>query len=141
MAMLLAVPLLVIPLALYNLIAFGGVGAGGPAPFSEILFSVEMMSGGRFILDIGDGLILLGIVLLFVEILKATRTGAGSIVDHLLSTALFIAYLIEFLLVQAAASNVFFILMALALVDVAAGYSVTIRAARRDFAVGSGGSL
>ncbi|MEZ5839181.1 MAG: hypothetical protein R3D02_01690 [Hyphomicrobiales bacterium] len=139
--MLLAIPLLVLPLVFYNLLVLGFLGAGGIAALGEPFLGFEMMSGARFSLDSGDALVLFGIALLFVEILKATRTGAGSIVDHLLSTALFIVYLVEFLMVGAAATATFFILMSLSLVDVAAGYSVTIRSARRDFAVGSGGGL
>jgi hypothetical protein len=54
----------------------------------------------------------------------------------LLSTFVFIAFLIEFLLVQAAANSVFFILMAITFVDVIAGFSVSIRSATRDVSVG-----
>ncbi|MCC2110612.1 MAG: hypothetical protein KDJ16_01105 [Hyphomicrobiales bacterium] len=136
--MLLAIPLLIIPLVLYNLVAFGFIGRGGEDPFGQQVFGIDMISGARFSLDIGDMLMLLALVLLFLEILKATRTGAGSIVDHLLSTIVFIIFLVEFLLVGPAATAVFFIIMVMALIDVIAGYSVTIRAARRDFSVGPG---
>ncbi|HOV04309.1 MAG TPA: hypothetical protein PLG99_07855 [Kaistiaceae bacterium] len=139
--MLLAVPLLILPLIAYNLVVNGAVAGGGVDALGAAFLGLDMMSGARFTLDLGDALVLFGIALLFVEILKATRTGAGSIADHLLSTALFIAYLVEFLMIEAAATSTFFILMVLSLVDVAAGYSVTIRSARRDFAVGPGGAL
>ncbi len=136
--MLLAIPLLIFPLIVYNLIAFGVLGRGGGDPFGWPVYAIDMISGARFSLDIGDVLVLVALVLLFVEILKATRTGAGSIVDHLLSTIVFIVFLVEFLLVGAAATAVFFIITTMALIDVIAGYSVTIRAARRDVAVGPG---
>jgi len=71
-------------------------------------------------------------LLLFVEILKATRTTNVSIVDHLLSTFVFVAFLVEFLLVRAAAHPVFFTLMVISLVDVLAGFAVSLRAAGRD---------
>lgn len=79
-----------------------------------------------------DGLVLLALVLLFFEIMKSTRTSNRSILDHLLSTFVFVAFLVEFLLVRGAATSLFFTLMMIALVDVLAGFSVTIRASGRD---------
>jgi steroid 5-alpha reductase family enzyme len=96
-----------------------------------------MVSGRDWTLTMGDLLLLSALVLLFIEVLKATRTGASSIVDHLLSTAVFVACLVEFLLVPQAASSTFFLLMVMTLFDVIAGFSVTIRGARRDFGVGA----
>ena len=46
-----------------------------------------------------------------------------------------IAYLVEFLLVAQAATPTFFILMMITLVDVVAGYSVSIRNASRDLTI------
>ena len=128
--MFMAIPLLAVPLLIYNLMAFG-VGNDWLAP----VFSTQMVSGTPFELSQGDLLVTTGLALLFLEVLKATRTGAGSIVDHLLSTAVFVAALVEFLLVDFAATSTFFLLMIIALIDVVAGYSITIRAARRDVAL------
>jgi len=50
----------------------------------------------------------------------------------MLSTAVFVIYLVEFLLVGAAASSVFFLLMMMSLVDVVAGFSISITGAGRD---------
>jgi hypothetical protein len=81
-------------------------------------------------------MVALALFLLFFEIIKATRVGSDTIVDHLLSTFVFIAYLIEFLLSASAAHSVFFILMAVTLVDVLAGFAVSLRSATRDVSVG-----
>ena len=70
---------------------------------------------------------------------SSSTKGLVTIIDHLLSTFVFIAYLVEFLLVQAAAHSVFFLLMMIALVDVLAGFTVSIRSATRDVNVGHGG--
>jgi predicted Co/Zn/Cd cation transporter (cation efflux family) len=56
--------------------------------------------------------------------------------DHLLSTFVFVAFLVEFLLVKGAAHPVFFTLMVIALIDVLAGFSVSIRSAGRDVNLG-----
>ncbi|SNY90782.1 hypothetical protein SAMN04515647_0955 [Cohaesibacter sp. ES.047] len=136
--MLFNIPLLIAPLFVYNAFAFGLMGARVGDPWSAPIFTVQMLSDARWTLTLGDLMIIAALILLFVEILKATRTGMGSIVDHILSTLLFVAYLIEFLLVRETATSVFFILMVISLIDVIAGYSVTIRGARRDMTFGPG---
>lgn len=129
--MLLNFPLLIIVVIVYNVAIFSGGGS-----LDAVVFSQSMISGASWTLTLSDVLIVLALVLLFIEILKSTRTGAGSIVDHLLSTLLFIGCLVEFLVIQAAATSTFFLITVITLIDVMAGYSVTIRSARRDFAVG-----
>ena len=52
---------------------------------------------------------------------------------------LFIVCIVEFLMLPAFATSVFFLVMLMSLLDVMAGFMVTIAAARRDFAVGDGG--
>ncbi len=127
--MLSAIPLLVISFILYNL---GIAGAEGIEFWRSTLFNLNMMSGGIWSMTWGDALILLSTFLLFIEIIKSTRTSNRSIVDHLLSTFVFVAFLVAFLLVRDAATSLFFVLMMFALVDVLAGFSVTIRSAGRD---------
>ena len=94
----------------------------------------------RFELERRDLLKVLGGGLLFVlffEILKSTRTGGNSVVDHALSMIVFVACLIVFLVWPPAATSLFFLIMLTTLVDVIAGFSVTIRSARRDYSVAS----
>jgi len=125
-----AIPLLVIPFIVYNLGLAGSVD--GTNAWSQVLFSVPMMSGGIWSMTWADALVVVALILLFFEIVKSTRTSNRSIVDHLLSTFVFVAFLVEFLLVRGAATSLFFTLMMFALVDVLAGFSVTIRSAGRD---------
>ena len=65
----------------------------------------------------------MSILLLFVEILKSTRIGTRGIVDHMLSMLLFVAMIVEFLLVERAATSTFFLLMVTAFVDVLGGFT------------------
>lgn len=135
--MLTNVPLLIVPFIVYNIQIFFS-GAGIEVWDSEV-FSVPLIHGQPWTMTMGDLMVTLALVLLFFEIIKATRVGPNTIIDHLLSTFVFIAYLVEFLLVAAAAHSVFFILMMIALVDVLAGFTVSIRSATRDVNVGHGG--
>lgn len=64
--------------------------------------------------------------------LKSTNSGRSSIVEHMLSTVVFVIFLVEFLLVGFSASSTFFLLMIMALLDVVAGFSISITAAGRD---------
>jgi hypothetical protein len=137
--MIFNIPLLIAPLVVYNAFAFGFFGDAIGDPWSAPIFTIEMVSSARWTLTLGDLMIVAALFLLFIEILKATRTGMGSIVDHILSTMVFVVYLIEFLLVRETATSVFFILMIISAIDVIAGYSVTIRSARRDLTMGPGG--
>ena len=136
MSMLTNVPLMIVPFIAYNLVIMGFVGTAEADPWSASVLSLGMVSGAEWRMDLGDLMITLGLFLLFFEILKATRIGADTIIDHLLSTFVFIAYLVEFLLVRGAANSVFFILMAITFVDVVAGFAVSIRSATRDVSVG-----
>lgn len=128
--MLSAVPLLIVPFILYNLGL--ALAPAGEDIWSNELFSVSMMSGGVWTMTLGDALIAVALIFLFIEIVKSTRTSNVSVVDHLLSTFVFVACLVEFLLVRSAAHHIFFTLLVITLVDVLAGFSVSLRSAGRD---------
>lgn len=133
--MLAIIPLMIVPLILYNLILAGFIGTGVTS-LNDTVTSLSMMSGAEWTMSWGDVLIVIALALLFVEVLKATRTGSSSVLDHMLSMLVFIAFLVEFLLVQTAATHVFFILMVIAFIDVIAGFSVSIKSAGRDVSIG-----
>jgi len=121
-------PLLLIPFAIYNIMAFLMPGVAWTAPVT----TVHMMSGQDWVLTWEDLLIAFAILLLWVEIIKSTRIGMRSVMDHILAMGLFIAMLVEFLLVGRAGTSTFFLLMMIALVDVLAGFIVGIRSAQRQ---------
>ncbi|RDL49612.1 hypothetical protein BLJAPNOD_00714 [Ensifer sp. M14] len=129
--MLAAIPLLILPFAIYNLAMLGLFG--GTAGLDAGVMSLSMLSGATWAMSFGDLLIVVALLLLFVEILKATRTGTRALMDHLLSMVLFIAFLVEFLLVAPAATQIFFILMTISFIDVIA---VSMRSAGRDVSIG-----
>jgi hypothetical protein len=95
-----------------------------------------MVGGARWAFSMGDLLILITMFLLFFELIKSTYTASSSLLDHGLSMIVFIACLIEFLLVRQAATSVFFFIMIAALIDVVAGFMIGIRTARRDLNIG-----
>ena len=124
-------PLLLVPFAIYNMIAFLTPGVSWTSPVT----TVHMMSGQDWVLTWEDILLAFAIFLLWIEIIKSTRIGTRTVMDHILAMALFIGMLIEFLLVQRAGTSTFFLLMTIALVDVLAGFIVGIRSSRRQIEI------
>ena len=122
-----AVPLLVIPLLAY--VAFAGAGADFDIP----RFSIPLPSGGVWQLGLGPILLAVAIGLLFVELLKAARSGGASITENALSMMAFAAFLILFLVWDKAATSTFFLLTLMSMVDVVAAFAVTVNAARREY--------
>jgi hypothetical protein len=129
-------PLLLLPFAIYNMIAFLTPGV----TWTATVTTVHMMSGQDWVLTWEDILIACSIFLLWIEMIKATRMGMRSVMDHILAMVLFIVMLVEFLLVPQAATSTFFLLMAIALVDVLAGFIIGMRASRRQIEVEGPGS-
>jgi len=124
-------PLLLVPFAIYNIVAFLMPGVS----WTATLTTVHMVSGADWTMSAGDMLIVLAILLLFGEMMKSTRIGVRTVVDHGLSLILFLGMLVEFLLVKQAASGTFFLLLVISFVDVIGGFAVTLRSAQRDLTV------
>lgn len=146
--MVLSIPWIIVAIILYMILGYV-VSAPDPivlqdgtqlarTAFDRQLFDLGMISGAEWTLTLGDLVTIITLVLLFVELIKATRTGGSSIVDHALSTIVFVACLVLFLLVPYCATSVFFFILVVTLIDVVAGFSITIRAARRDFGFAGG---
>src|ERR1700674_4485 len=118
-------PLLLIPLAIYNIIVFLMPGV----PLAEPIVKLTLMSGAEWPLTLSDMLLALGVFLLLLEIVKGARPGAKYLTDHLLSLIVFGAAAAEFLLWPRFGTSTYFLLTMLALVDFLSG--VALRARRR----------
>lgn len=139
---LMAWAIFIIPFTILPWIAFNIVGLfHGGGPWNGVIFDLNMMSQHVWEFTSRDLLVVFGIICLFGEVLKSTNTSSRAIVNHILSMLVFIAYLIEFLVVGFAAESVFFILGILALFDVLAGLAISIKAARRDLSVERGEAI
>jgi hypothetical protein len=156
-------PLLVFPLIIYNLLVFTGAmgmraapaagtqicstGADGRAiqpatgtcvttvdqGLDAAVFSIGMFSGDTWHVSFGDVFLALSLLLLFIEIVKSTRTDSTSIINHGLSMLVAMTCIIQFVINQGFSNSVFFLLTLMTLLDVVAGFTVTIVAAKRDF--------
>jgi hypothetical protein len=128
---MLGFPLLLIPFAIYNIIAFLMPGVA----WSSVVSTVHMMSGVDWKMTTGDVLVALAILLLCGEVVKSSRISRRTIIDHALSLVLFRGMLIEFILVKQAATATFFLLLVVGFIEVLGGFAVTLRSAQRDLTV------
>lgn len=136
--MLIALPLLVIPVAIYAVIILTGAGgvAGAEQALQDPVFTIPMVSGGGWTIGAGDIILFLALILLFFELLKSTSSQKVAIVNHALSMILFVASLVAFLLVKGFATSTFFLILTMVMLDVLAGFIVTIISARKDLDFG-----
>ena len=120
-------PLLLIPLAIYNIIAFLMRDVSFAAP----LVTVPLLSGTGWPVTLSDVLLTLGILLLLCEVIKGARPGAKYLTDHLLSLLVFGGAAAEFVLLPQFGTSTFFLLTLLALVDFLSGIALRTRRGRR----------
>lgn len=135
-----AIPLILFVFIFYNVLAlvFGGGGTAVETDklLRDVLLPIRMLNDQVWNFSWGDLIVLLLFFTLFAELLKATYTSSTSLLDHGLSMLVFVVCLIEFLMVPQAQTSVFFFIVIATLIDVIAGYTIGIRVARRDLAIG-----
>ena len=107
-----------------------------PTGLNYVMFLIPLPSGVTWRPTWGDFLVLLGVFFLYIELFKSTRTSETTIFDHLLSTLVLILYMTAWLTSPWAGNSVFLILTGMAFLDVVAGFTITISAARRDLSLG-----
>lgn len=116
-------PLLLIPFAIYNIFVFLMPGVAFTAP----ILDVPLMSGATWAPTFSDALLTLGVLLLLLEVIKASRPGARYLTDHLLSLIVLGAATAEFVLLAPFATSTFFLLTVLMAVEFLAGVSMSVR--------------
>jgi hypothetical protein len=121
------IPLLGLVAAAYLAVAFASAGT-----LLQPLATIALPSAAAWAVSLGDVLVAIGLLLLYVEILKSTRTSRAAVLDHALSLVVFVACLLCFILAPRAGTTGFALITLMSLIDVVAGFTVTISAARRD---------
>lgn len=129
-----SLPLLVIALVLYNLLRF----IVGVQALESVVLTIGMGSGDDWDISVGDFFIIASLGLLFVELVRATAIGTNSVVNHVLSMVVFVLGLVEFLLLPGFGNSTFFIFLVMTVLDVVAGFIVTIATSRRDLGLMGG---
>jgi len=116
-------PLLLIPLAVYNIIAF----LMPSVSFTDVLFKVPMITGEAWPVTLADVMLALGVVLLLLEVVKGARPGSKFLMDHLLSLIVFGAAAAEFVMWPKFGNSTYFLLVLLAMADFFGGIAQRTR--------------
>lgn len=109
-----SIPLLVLPVGIYNLLAvimmFAANEVDGPSGFiGQVVINIPMIaSHAVWKLSIGNLVLIFALCCLFFEIIGASRSNNTTILNHVLSMGLFVICLIEFLLIQPFGTSAFF---------------------------------
>lgn len=140
-------PLIFIVVIIYNFLALGSGAvhyfdpkAGSLADLLGDGVTIPLVSGDKWHFTIADLFFLTTLGLLFIEVIKATRTTSNEIINHALSMLTFVVALIEFIAVKGFATSTFFFMMMMSLFDVIAGYTISIVAAEHDLGLGRAGT-
>lgn len=134
-------PTLLIVVIIYSLIALGvGVTHHDTYKTLSSVTTIPLFSGDKWLLSVGDMLVILGLVLLFIEIVKATRTTRRALINHGLSMIVFVVALIEFITLRGFGTSTFFFILLMCFFDVVAGYTISVVAAEHDLGVGRAGT-
>jgi hypothetical protein len=122
-------PLLLIPVAICNIIAFlmPDLALSGPIP----LFPITLMSKDIWMVTLNDLLVALSILLLWLEVMRAARPAPKYFTDHFLSLLVFGAAATEFVMLPKFGNATFFLITLTAMVDFLAGISLRARRPRR----------
>lgn len=124
------VPLLGILLVIYMILAIPHIANFGEG--AKGLFTMTMISGAKWSPTVGDLFVILGVVLMFIETVKSTRSSVISNLENTLSMFVFVIYLVLFIVMPAAGTSTFLILTLMSLLDSLGGFIIGNVAARRD---------
>lgn len=102
---------------------------------ATVFKDLKLPSGASWTFSVHDLFVLVGLALLYLEILKSTRSGRAQIVEHIVSMIVFVGCLLLFLLVAKTGSTTFLLITCMSAIDVVAGFTVSIVSARRDLEI------
>jgi len=116
-------PLLLIPLAIYNILVL----LMPSVSLAEPLMRLTLVSGAEWGITLADILLALGVLMLLFEIIKGARPGAKYLTDHLLSFVVFGAAAAQFLLWPKFGTSTYFLLAMMSASDFLSGVALHVK--------------
>jgi hypothetical protein len=126
-------PLLLLPLLYYNVMVFFVIGTDPMAVAAWLngaAFKMTMFSGATWSMTQADVILAAGMGLLFIEVLKSVGSPMLSLVNHGIAVMTLLIYVVQFISFPGFTTSVFFLLGLMQLIDVIAGYTITIVSTR-----------
>lgn len=124
------IPLLLIPVFLYSLVALPAGGNAGAAMASQF-FALPLASKTSMVVTWGHFIMMVSVIILFMEIVKSTVPSNAQLVDNGLSVVVFIFVFILWLLVRPYGTSEFFVITMMCLLDFLAGSIIMTRISQR----------
>jgi hypothetical protein len=128
--MLQSFPLLALSLVSYALLNRPH-GRGSRPWYETRACNIELMSNDVWAVSYGEIFLLFSMLLLAVELVRATRNDVKSIANHGFSAVVFVAAMILFLAQPGYGNSTFCIYTSMTLLDFTAGFIITAVTARR----------
>jgi hypothetical protein len=116
-------PLLLIPLAIYNILVL----LMPSVSLAEPLMRLTLVSGAEWGITLADILLAIGVLMLLFEIIKGARPGAKYLTDHLLSFVVFGAAAAQFLLWPKFGTSTYFLLAMMSASDFLSGVALHVK--------------
>ena len=126
-------PLLLLPVLYFNFMVMAVYGmnqAAVNAWLAGSAFHITMFSGATWAMTQSDVILAAGMGLLFIEVLKSVGSPMLSLVNHGIAVMTLLVYVVEFISFPAFTHSTFFLLALMQLIDVLAGYTITIVSTR-----------
>jgi hypothetical protein len=124
------IPSLAYILIAYNVVIFTDAALLGAG------FTINLAtSGAEIYVSLEQLFIILGLLALYIEVLKSARASSTSMIEHSFSFIVFIIFFAEFLMVKAAGTTTFLILTCMQMIDILSGFTIAVSAARRDVSI------
>ncbi len=134
--MLQSFPLLALSFIVYAVITvLSGSNPARPWYQTESMV-VPLNSGDVWHISMGDLFIGFSFGLFFIELLRSTKAGRASLMNHGLSVIVFVAALLMFTAVKGYGNSIFFMFTVMTFTDFLVGFIITTATARRDVAIG-----
>ncbi|MBF0184064.1 MAG: hypothetical protein HQM06_06725 [Magnetococcales bacterium] len=131
MKQMVRIPLFLYLFFIYNAIVFAEQTVSGFA-LETVLYRFSLPSGATLVINIGESLLLVGLVAWYAEWMRLQRAASGSRLPVLVA----LLFLLEGLLVAKAATAIFYTLLLMDLLLVIAAYSQALQRTRRDLGLG-----
>ncbi len=134
--MLQSFPLLALSFIVYAVITvLSGSNPARPWYQTESMV-VPLNSGDVWHISMGDLFIGFSFGLFFIELLRSTKAGRASLMNHGLSVIVFVAALLMFTAVKGYGNSIFFMFTVMTFTDFLVGFIITTATARRDVEIG-----
>lgn len=128
------IPLMGIVLLIYNLVSLAFKNPE-VSIWEKQFITFSVSPEGAIRITYGTAIIIFALFILFIELVKSTTASNKAMIEQLFSTLAFIGFLMQFILTPYAAEPTFFVLSAISLVEVLAGFVIMIKVARRDIGI------